>query len=165
MDTTKRRFNVIDLILVLLLIAAIGSVVTKIMYPDLFKTRSEAVTVSCVLKTDLKSSPYVGSLNVGDSLYMGTDVYFGTVTALSSSKENVLVAQNSAYLSEEEPVYEEVITYNVTVVTKLEISGGSYVLSDNTAVVAGSDIELNTKDTVFNFTIERAIATSEQQNP
>lgn len=162
MDTTKRRFNVIDLILVLLLIAAIGSVVTKIMYPDLFKTRSEAVTVSCVLKTDIKESPYVGSLNVGDSLYMGTDVFFGTVTAISSSKESVLIEEGE---NGEGNIYEEKISYTVTAVAKLEISGGSYVLSDNTQIVAGSNIELNTKDTVFEFTIERAIATSEQQNP
>lgn len=158
MDETKRRFNVIDLILVLLLIAAIGSVVTKIMYPDLFKTRSEAVTVSCELKTDLDRAPYAGSLKVGDSLYMGTDVYFGTVTAVTANKESVLVSEAT---EDAEAVYDEKIYYSVSVVTKLDISGGSYVLSDKTEVVAGSDITLNTKDTVFEFTIERAIATAE----
>ncbi len=159
MDGNKRRFNVIDLILVLLLIAAIGSVVTKIMYPELFKTRSDEVTVSCVLKTDTKSSPYVSTLNIGDSLYMGTDVYFGTVTALDSVKESVVLPD--LYAEDGSQVYEEVVYYTVTVVTKLNISGGSYVLSDNTAVVAGSDIKLNTKDTLCKFTIERAIATTE----
>ncbi len=163
MDGAKRKFNVIDLILVLLLIAAIGSVMTKIMYPDLFKTRSDAVTVSCILKTDIKSSPYAASLNVGDSLYMGTDVYFGTVTAIDTGKETVPV--EDSYTEDGEPLTEEIINYTVTVVTKLNIADGSYVLSDNTQIVAGSDIKLNTKDTLCKFTIERAIATTEGQNP
>lgn len=163
MDGAKRKFNVIDLILVLLLVAAIGSVVTKIMYPDLFKTRSDAVTVSCILSTDIKKSPYAGNLKVGDSLYMGTDVYFGTVTSISSEKKSVPAKDEAP--AEGESAYEQIVTYTVTVVTKLDVEGGSYVLSDNTAVVAGRDIKLNTKDTLCNFTIERAIATTEGQNP
>ena len=162
MDTAKRKFNVIDLILVLLLIAAIGSVVTKIMYPDLFKTKSDAVTVSCILTTDISKSPYAGSIKVGDNLYMGTDVFFGTVTAITSGAERIPLGETGADGGE---LFEEIITYTVTVVTKPTVSGGSYVLSDNTAVVAGSNVKLNTKDTVFNFTIERAIATTEGQNP
>lgn len=162
MDGIKRKFNVIDLILVILLIAAIGSVMMKIMYPDLFKTRSDAVTVSCILKTDDVESPYAASLNVGDSLYMGTDVYFGTVTAINEEKISV---DGDVFNEEGEPETKEMTAYTVTVVTKLNVSGGSYVLSDNTEIVAGSDIKLNTKDTLCKFTIDRAIATTEGQNP
>lgn len=154
MDEKNRKFNIIDLIIVLLILAVVGSIVGKFMYPDFFKTQPDVLTVSCTLKSDSEKSPYISTeLKSGDKLYMGSNAFFGTVTEISFEKEQVF---------DEEGNPQEKEVYTVIAVCEFKEIGGAYVLSDGTAVISGSNIKLNTKDTLFNFTLEKTIVTKVQ---
>ncbi len=147
MPDKKRKFNIVDFVLLAVILLFAVSIVAKIIYPDFFRTKPRTVTVSCTFTTDSDMSPYAAALKDGDKIYINTDVLLGTITKTDSKEA----------LSDEDGEASDKTEYTITAICDLSFESGAYRAKDGTAITTGSVLEVNTKDTFCILSVENTI--------
>lgn len=152
MESSKRRFNIIDLILILVILLVVIAIAGKIAFPDFFRTKGVDTLLSCTLVTDSETSPYALAFKEGDVLYVNGNVVFGTVTSVSKE-----------YKEPETEGASSIVYYELTVISELAKKDGAYRLSDGSIIVVGGELDVNSRDTSAVFKVTKTVV-SEDEN-
>lgn len=146
MEEIKRRFNIIDLVIILVIILVGAAIASKLIYPDFFVTKPDTVSVMCTFSAYDDVSPYASGIKVGDTVYVNTDVQLGTVTEVAVEKVQDGETEKNRY--------------SFTVNAKVSVINDGFSLDDGTVIAVGKEFDINTKSTVCRVFTEKTIKTA-----
>lgn len=136
--SSAKKFNLLDLVIIILLAAIILGAFFR---TDIIRLISgeETVTMEITFKTEPVSTLYYGYFAEGDKFYLSdTDMLLGPVSGLSKTLAPVMVQMDDGSYEEDVELERSVISGTITVNGYLR--DGVFSLSDGTIISAGDTL-------------------------
>lgn len=155
MKAVAKKFNVLDLVIIILLAAIIMGAFFR---ADIIRLISGEETVTMVISFESEpvSTLYYGYFSEGDKLYIsGTDMCLGTVSSLSKALAPVMVQMDDGSYEEDIELERSVVYGTVTATGYLR--DGVFSLSDGTVVSAGDVITAEGRLISFELTVKSVV--------
>lgn len=161
MKNSLKKFNVLDLVIILVIAAIILGAFFR---TDIIRLISgeETVTMEITFESEPLSTLYYGYFVEGDEIYLsGTDSRLGTLGNLSKNLAPVMVQMEDGTYKEDVELERSVVNGTLTVEGYLR--DGIFSLSDGTVISAGDVLQAEGSLISFNLTVKSVAKTQNSQ--
>lgn len=152
MKNKLKKFNVLDLVIILLVAAIIAGAFFR---GEIIRLVSgeETVTMEIAFETEPLSTLYYGYFVSGDKIYLSdTDTFIGSMDNLSKTLAPVLVQMDDGSYEEDIELERSVVSGTLTVEGYLR--DGVFSLTDGTIISAGDKLSAEGSLIAFDLTVK-----------